>query len=321
MATPRPSRIAAPRASARGVNLCRGVLCQPADVCNFAGVCDFQTGQCNQSARPDGTACDDGNKKTIDDVCQAGVCKGVPACPTSTLIYVLSDESELYSFYPPTLTFRRIGTLSCTNAATPYSMAVGRDGIGYSVFTNGELFQVDTRTAACSSTAYAVGQQGFTTFGMGFTADTDPTKDALYVIDGPMQAGQSFSKGLGRIRTDTMELDFIGAFVPSQFPGELTGAADGKLYGMHHDRTGSGHFLTEIEPSSGKVQSSQKLQVGSRFSALAFSFWGGMFWVFTSDRGASGSTITRYDPSTKVETNMGVAPAVLVGAGVSPCND
>ena len=54
-------------------------------------------------------------------------------CPDAgaTLIYVVSEQNELLSFYPPTATFTPIGTLACPDAdptATPFSMAVDRTG-------------------------------------------------------------------------------------------------------------------------------------------------------------------------------------------------
>src|SRR5262249_18576882 len=58
-------------------------------------------------------------------------------CPDagSTLIYVLTATNDLYSFYPPTLGFTRIGTLACgSSGSSPFSMAVDRRGIAYSVF-------------------------------------------------------------------------------------------------------------------------------------------------------------------------------------------
>jgi hypothetical protein len=240
-----------------------------------------------------------------------------PGCPADTLVYVLSDRSELFSFHPPSLEFRRIGTLSCPTASTPYSMAVGRDGTGYSVFQSGELFRVDMKTAACSATTYEPGQHGFITFGMAFTVDTDPSRDALYVIEGGSNRLNSPSDGLGRIDLSTMTLDLIGAFRPQQNAGELSGAADGRLFGMHHSAL-SGGTLTEIDKATAEIVAQTPIAAGGSRSALAFAYWGGSFWIFT---GASeGSTITSYDPSTNTERELGTAPALLVGAGVSPCN-
>ena len=46
-------------------------------------------------------------------------------------------------------------------------MAVARDGKAWTVFTDGNLYSVDTQNAHCSTTGFAPGQNGWTTFGMG----------------------------------------------------------------------------------------------------------------------------------------------------------
>ena len=82
---------------------------------------------------------------TIDQFVDAPIPTDCPDAG-STLIYVLSGENDLYSFYPPTLAFTSIGMLDCPDpsGAGPFSMAVDRRGIAYSVFTDGNLFRVDT---------------------------------------------------------------------------------------------------------------------------------------------------------------------------------
>jgi hypothetical protein len=62
---------------------CAGVTCPPQDQCHDAGTC-FVVGNgtdCSNPVKPDGTACDDGDESTIDDVCTGGVCSGTPAGP------------------------------------------------------------------------------------------------------------------------------------------------------------------------------------------------------------------------------------------------
>jgi len=63
-----------------GTNLCAGVTCTAQDQCHLAGTCDYATGICSNPTQPDGTACDDGNPETVNDVCTAGVCAGVNLC-------------------------------------------------------------------------------------------------------------------------------------------------------------------------------------------------------------------------------------------------
>jgi hypothetical protein len=52
------------------------VVCETADQCHAAGVCDPASGACSTPTKPDGTTCDDGNACTRRDTCEAGVCLG-----------------------------------------------------------------------------------------------------------------------------------------------------------------------------------------------------------------------------------------------------
>ncbi|HEX2875109.1 MAG TPA: hypothetical protein VHP33_27850 [Polyangiaceae bacterium] len=50
------------------------VTCTASDQCHSAGTCDSATGVCTDPIRTG--SCDDGNKCTLTDTCQSGVCKG-----------------------------------------------------------------------------------------------------------------------------------------------------------------------------------------------------------------------------------------------------
>ena len=52
------------------------VTCTALDQCHDAGICDPGTQICSNPVEPDGTACDDGDLGTVNDVCTAGVCSG-----------------------------------------------------------------------------------------------------------------------------------------------------------------------------------------------------------------------------------------------------
>jgi hypothetical protein len=96
-------------------------------------------------------------------------------CPGGNLtnVFVVTEQNTLYSFAPTTAAFTKIGTLNCPamNGATPFSMAVSRQGVAYVLFSDGSLFRVSTIDASCSATAFQPGQLGFTQFGMGYTTD------------------------------------------------------------------------------------------------------------------------------------------------------
>merc|ERR1719281_1238957 len=65
-----------------GRDLCDGVTCADMvlDQCQIAGACDRVTGQCSSQPKQNGVACDDGEAKTVNDVCVAGKCEGTDLC-------------------------------------------------------------------------------------------------------------------------------------------------------------------------------------------------------------------------------------------------
>jgi hypothetical protein len=52
------------------------INCGVSDQCHDHGTCDPNTGLCSNPARPNGSACDDGNECSQTDTCQFGVCTG-----------------------------------------------------------------------------------------------------------------------------------------------------------------------------------------------------------------------------------------------------
>jgi hypothetical protein len=241
-------------------------------------------------------------------------------CPDadSTLVYLLSSKYVLYSFYPPTLSFKTIGKIACPTTETPYSMAVDRKGKAYSVFNKGSLFQISTATAACAPTPYAPDQLGWKTFGMGFSGDQ--TTEHLYVAEGnvDMSGTNPVSKGLAIIDTTTFKLQKVGDFSAPISRCELTGTGDGRLFAYCVQQSGSGGLIAQIDPTNANVIAQNPLKVGAAAAGFAYAFWGGSFWIFTSTDDAT-STVTQYDLDTLTETNVATLPDSIVGAGVSTC--
>ena len=67
------------------------VACPIPDQCHEAGVCNPLTGVCSNPAKPNGTACNDGNGCTQTDTCQSGVCTGANpvACVATDACHVI----------------------------------------------------------------------------------------------------------------------------------------------------------------------------------------------------------------------------------------
>jgi DNA-binding beta-propeller fold protein YncE len=234
-------------------------------------------------------------------------------CPDadSTFVYVVTSNDELLSFYPPTVTFTKVGTLKCPAKVgeSPYSMGVDRKGTAYVTYTDGELFKVSTKDASCTETPFVAGQADFPTFGMGFaTKGLGPAED-LYIAS----TAESL---LGRIDvTGSFGVTKVGLFAPPLTSAELTGTGDGRLYAFYRP-TDSTSAIAEIDKATAKVVASDPLPTVDQGSAWAFAFWGGYFWLFTQP---DQQRVTRYDPATKSVTVVGGYSSPIVGAGVSTC--
>jgi hypothetical protein len=233
-----------------------------------------------------------------------------------TYVYVFTAENDLYRFYPPDLSFTFIGHLNCPNTmgGTPFSMGVDRKGTGYALFTSGQLYRVSTATASCKSTNFSPGQEGFSlNFGMGFSANKNDPGEKLYV------ASREEVMRLATIDTNSMELTIVGAFTLPIGEPELTGTADGRLFGFGRDNfLPTGFHFSEIDSSNAKVLSDIIVPVGTPGSAFAFAFWGGDFYFFTSE-GFGFSDVTRYQPDNGSLKIVATLDRTIVGAGVSTC--
>ncbi len=83
------------------------VTCTASDPCHVAGTCNPLTGACSNPAKPDGTACSDGNLCTLADVCVAGAC-----LPGNPVICASIDQCHVAGTCNP-------GTGSCSNPPAP----------------------------------------------------------------------------------------------------------------------------------------------------------------------------------------------------------
>jgi hypothetical protein len=236
-------------------------------------------------------------------------------CPDAdaTLVYLISSDNRLFSFYPPSLALGAIGTLACPTASTPYSMAVNRKGTAYVVFGSGELFKVSTGTASCTATPFVSGQSGFVTFGMGFVSDTGGAAETLFVAEGQPVTTAPPSRGLATIDTTSFKLSFISSFKPPQQHLEFTGTGDGRLFGFNPSTAGGN--IVQVDKATANIVASDPVAIRD-VGAFAFAFWGGDFWLFI---GSGTSNVYRYSPSDKSTTLMTTFPTEIVGAGVSTC--
>jgi len=246
-------------------------------------------------------------------------CSGAAA----NYVYVLSVQNDLYSFAPNLKQFTKIGPLQCqTGGMTPNSMAVDRNADAYVNYMDptgaaGAIYKVSTQNASCSAQPVMTLPTGWTQVGMGYsTIGVGSTSEALYV-DG-IGMGTGMGSGLGLVDFGKLTVGPIGQFtgVLAGQSGELTGTGDGRLFGFF---TSTPVYVAQIDKSSGATANPVPMTGLQVPTDWAFSFWGGHFYLYTSQ--GAGTTVTDYDPVSGA-INLNFMPNIgfdIVGAGVSTC--
>jgi hypothetical protein len=263
---------------------------------------------------------------------------GTPGCTTAaTLVYVLSPDNTMWSFDPPTKTFTNLFTLDCPtpndgSSWAPNSMAVDRNVVAWVNYvgsdpilgtdTGGLVYKVDINARSCTPTpAVTLQSPEWYRLGMGYSTDTVGGATETLYVTGTGTTGSSNSPGLGKIDLTTKTVVPIGQFsgdaILTGQSAELTGTGDAKLFGFF---TTNPIRVAQLDKGTGAVLSDLPVTGVATPMAWAFSFWGGAFYLYTSN-GTANSKVTRFDPATKAvdATYTLKAPVVIVGAGVSTC--
>jgi hypothetical protein len=242
-------------------------------------------------------------------------------------VYVLSAENDLYSFAPNLKVFSKIGTLACQTVLKPNSMAVDRNAVAYVNYVAaddsvGRIFQVSTKDASCTGPLLTL-PSGWERVGMGYSTNSlGSSAETLYVDGVGNGLGGGAGIGLGLVDFGIGTVGPIGPFTGTLAGqnAELTGTGDGRLFGFF---TTSPVQVAQIDKASGATMTPVTMTGLPTPMDWAFSFWGGHFYLYTSQgqAGAGGSNVTDYDPvadtvNTTFMTSIGFD---IVGAGVSTC--
>ena len=224
---------------------------------------------------------------------------GNDGCPPSaTLVYVTGAGDQLYSFFPPTQSFKLIGKFSCLTS--PTHMTVDRQGSAW-VVAGGRLYKASTADASCSAVSNWNVNFAFTDFALTFIGVSNTVDNTLYLMNGSAGVA-TFDIGSGKVST-------VGsANIPSTL-GDMTSNGDGTLYFLRDVDTPTLHQLSPKDAST--IGSWPLAAKGGGSQALAF--WGGSFYAFEN------SAIFQYDPIKKTTTPVGTAPLQVTGAGQSTC--
>jgi hypothetical protein len=243
-----------------------------------------------------------------------------PCSEASQFIYTVDINGMFSQFDPTTLTFTDIAVLNCPDSSGPFDMAVDQNAVAWVVYSDGELFQVDTTTAACQATSFVPNQDQILQFGMGFVFDPTTNLDTLFVSGGASQ--MPTPEPLATIAFPSLALTRTGGTVSIGFP-DLTGTGDGELWGFAptYDSVTGSSVLAQLDPTSGASLATFPLPSidaafnQNRSGGWAMKFWGGSFWIFIYN---SIYTVARgTTAATEVVANDGARN--IVGAGVSTC--
>jgi hypothetical protein len=242
--------------------------------------------------------------------------------PEASLIYVATEERELYSFDPVKNSFNLLANIDCANGSYVNSMAIDRSANAWINYGDGSLWEVSTKGPGCKATGFIPNQQGVGLFGMGFSAKSSGSNDEqLFICD--LSGG-----GLGYIDLTTMTLQRFGPFTGSlaNRSAELNGTGDARLFGFFAGSplgdAGSAS-VAQLDVNTETAVQQYPLPTVDTGSDWAFSFWGGDFYLFTADKYNANdpyTTVTRFRPSdgsvTAIDTSIGFR---IVGAGSSTC--
>ena len=255
-----------------------------------------------------------------------------PCAPNSDLIYVLSDDKQLWTYNPLNNLFVLVGPLGCPTPNTTFSMGVGRDGYAWVQDTAlmglgsvGDLFRMNVSNPAdCTDPGYTPGANGWAHFGMAFVSQSDINPcDSLYGAHWDGQLG-GFGEGanigkLGVFDEDALQMNTIGS---NNYNGaELTGTGDGRLYAFGGVPDAK---LIQFDKQTGEELEVISFAGFPLTQAFAFAFWGGDFYFFTeASPGQLGTkskvTMLDYDGDQSLTTVNAGGPVRVVGAGVSTC--
>jgi hypothetical protein len=266
-----------------------------------------------------------GNNPTLDGGLNLGDSStgtGTNGCSAAAeLVYVFATDNSIWSFDPPSKAFTMIATADCqTGTMTPNSMAIDRNLVAWLNYfdssDNGSLYKFDLNVKSGCTKAASL-KNGYGQVGMGFSSDTSGgTSETLYLD------GIGGGAGLASFDMTTNAVVPIGTFSSdpnlSGQSAELTGTGDARLFGYF--TTSPDVRVAQLDKTNANVISDNVLNNFPPPSDWAFSFWGGDFYLYTSD-GISDSSVVHYAPATNTVDLTYVADVgfTIIGAGVSTC--
>jgi streptogramin lyase len=232
-------------------------------------------------------------------------------------IFTVDSNGRFSRFEPRTQTYVDVTPhLSCPSSSSPFSMNVDQSGIAWVIFSDSQLFRVETSTGACTATSYVPGQAGFTTYGMGSMWNSQTATDTLFI------SGNGGGSQLGILALPALTVTRVGSFNLSS--SELAGTGDGQLWAFSPAGIAGGTAeLGRLDPSSGALLEHYTLPNVTSVGGWAIKFFAGSFFIFIGtdvwklDRAALDPT--QPQPTVPAKRVLVSSGRDIVGAGVSTC--
>jgi hypothetical protein len=228
-----------------------------------------------------------------------------PICPTGLTAYLISQDSQLYTFDPPTLATHRLGALDCPTSAVPWTLTASSSGAVYVLYMDWRIYDVDPATLECTATRYAPGQLSL---GGSDAITVSPDEDGgerLYVY-GQTDGGQTV---LDVTDLTSFVLSEVGAVspTPSEFPLDVRADPFGRIFGL-----GSAGSFDQIDRETAALVAEDMTSFSSGPSWALLTYNDAIYFF-------DGGQVSQYDLATKKVTPVGSVGITVVGASAAPC--
>jgi hypothetical protein len=194
---------------------------------------------------------------------------------------------------------------------------IDRTPTAWVLYNSGELFKVNTQTAACEPTSFSRPEQppelrhGFSTDAPGSTADT------LFIAGGPISLTMGATSTLATVNMTTMAPSSLGTV--TGWP-ELTGTGNAELWGFFPSATVAPRIEKLNKATGAALQTFPLSTLSGQPAAWAFAAWGGDFWIFLQREPTRAPRSIRSTVRTaRSRARPRQAGRRIVGAGVSTC--
>ncbi len=234
----------------------------------------------------------------------------VGCTPGETTAYVIGEtDNQLYTFDTTTMTTTPIGVPTCAPGFGPYTMSATRDGTLYVLYQDWNLWALDPKTLACTKTPYVPNQLMFGN-GVGVAIARSGATESVFVLGQQPLAAIVLGKG----NLTTFTLSKVGEVwpPPDNFPLELQGDTYNRLWTLSSAGT-----LGQVSPTTGALLSEEHIPGFPSTRTWALLTWGQETFAFAAVD--PGSTVYRYDQTTKTVTATATLDLRVVGAASTPC--